>query len=1497
MYGRTVKGQGIVDSGANFWAWQKGVRKLMSNTIDHESKVIGYDGKAQYQKMTAGEVYVLIPGVNSEGEEVIGGFHCSGKAIDAMSETLIPVYKLVEEQGFTLLIQPKEKGDSYFYKGDIKLPIENDETRGLYTMDYVIAESKEAAKRACRNYRFVPVHELRPAINEEIIPFNIAEPIAEEEIQDESDEVTSENLFREWESIASASVRRGLRILSKKQMHEKLLHTGEAGNCSVCKTLRRGRPHDKLFRRVLDPKPGRTINIDILTWSERGEHGEKYSVVMIDDKSDHLWNIELTKKSEFKEAFIKWLIDARRDPEYGRSDLVLVVRLDNAGEWGREFEGFHEACKDRLNPVPYFAYQGTMVDSRYNGKAEMAVRMVEEMTKAVMLTTSIPIEQRPRATKHAIEMFNLMLRKSKAGPTGHGVRPLQELSAFKISSEECDERIDRMHMPGTLLMIRKKTGPRGSNISDLSRWKWGIVTGNTGKIIECVCPFKGDRFGGIDGIKWDLPEGISAQQFLSLPSAALPRAALPRPGDGQMGISVVRIDDAGLENQELTRSPVVSLTAIGKAPTPNVIVINKHGQICEPDGENMFLSPTSVQLQPVEAAAESGDKRTISNRDREVQYLSYAPQFFIGRTVFKRWSGDGKVYSGTVTETELIGDVGNEQVGWKIEWVGTQYEDDWQHFDSAEMERYCIDYVDGKKVQLEEKIEAVGTVDSGDGEQLDQKEEDPEPEPENQQFYATKDNDTWPDIIAEIESVLIENGEVDEFHDLDEQTNYYNWIFTEFQLGSDKSFGKAVGGVYFPNPIRKQEQQKLRKRAWPKFKVGTKFPIPLGTRWESYNRSRIEGMNDDIHEDEHTCRYLTALEMQGIEMRVLLDSEMIKSLCDNEELTLRLAAQVKINDMVDTGDVGIEEAKASSEYYDEKGHPIAPRNFRDLIKRNGGKQIWFDAMTKEQTGLDERGVFEYVTKQEIKDRGYPDPIDMQCLFDTKINPDGSFAKVKARSVLRGDMMIKGVHYSIVFTASPTQAGNRIIQGLIVYQGLTSMAADVKQAFTAADMQPSEKVAVRMAYGMRQYNEQGEELYGILKKNLYGSPLASRNWAKCRNDYLLKEMGKKENWKVQQMLYEPCMFIVTIDGRKTYMSCHTDDLDCACEDVRDCQAIFNKLNDEFGIEICNEKYMLGVNRDRWIENGISQNRLSQVAYIEEAWEDYGKYRKGKRAPMKPSDDMSWLEAVHGVVKEVEESEYERVKKRGYRSIVGTLLWPARNCYPVISWTCTQLCRCMEKPSEAAWESAVYCLHYLYSIKDEGITFRSDGNVKPVCYYDSGHIQDRVDYKSYYGYIIVWMGAPIVWMSKKHQHVGESSSEDEFMACNHAYKAVKWLRSLMTEMGLGHLFDEPTLLLGDNVAAGRWAMEDMITSGNRFIERMYFKVREGVQAGDVEARYINTKLNVSDILTKGAPREVIAVLHGMICGKVPWPDTPDAEGALRAQLLEMWRTRRHDIYFSR
>ena len=67
-------------------------------------------------------------------------------------------------------------------------------------------------------------------------------------------------------------------------------------------------------------------------------------------------------------------------------------------------------------------------------------------------------------------------------------------------------------------------------------------------------------------------------------------------------------------------------------------------------------------------------------------------------------------------------------------------------------------------------------------------------------------------------------AQLDDFHELDEQRRYYDWIFSEHQMGADKSFKDT--GVYFPNPIRKQEHKRLRKKAWTKFKAGTRFPIP-----------------------------------------------------------------------------------------------------------------------------------------------------------------------------------------------------------------------------------------------------------------------------------------------------------------------------------------------------------------------------------------------------------------------------------------------------------------------------------------------------------------------------------------------------------------------------------------------------------------------------------------------------------------------------------------------
>ena len=71
-----------------------------------------------------------------------------------------------------------------------------------------------------------------------------------------------------------------------------------------------------------------------------------------------------------------------------------------------------------------------------------------------------------------------------------------------------------------------------------------------------------------------------------------------------------------------------------------------------------------------------------------------------------------------------------------------------------------------------------------------------------------------------------------------------------------------------------------------------------------------------------------------------------------------------------------------------------------------------------------------------------------------------------------------------------------------------------------------------------------------------------------------------------------------------------------------------------------------------------------------------------------------------------------------------------------------------------------------------------------------MQDFVDGKSQWGYAIYLAGGPIMWVSKKHSHVGSTN-------------AVKYLRDVIEEIGYKELVSTPTEILGDNKAATIWA----------------------------------------------------------------------------------------------
>ena len=65
---------------------------------------------------------------------------------------------------------------------------------------------------------------------------------------------------------------------------------------------------------------------------------------------------------------------------------------------------------------------------------------------------------------------------------------------------------------------------------------------------------------------------------------------------------------------------------------------------------------------------------------------------------------------------------------------------------------------------------------------------------------------------------------------------------------------------------------------------------------------------------------------------------------------------------------------------------------------------------------------------------------------------------------------------------------------------------------------------------------------------------------------------------------------------------------------------------------------------------------------------------------------------------------------------------------------------------------HMIRYLDSQKHRGIRYTSKVDGTPIVFYDASNKNDPLDSKAQYGWAIFMYGAPIMWSSKKHKHVG-------------------------------------------------------------------------------------------------------------------------------------------------
>uniref|UniRef100_A0A5B7BA83 Retrovirus-related Pol polyprotein from transposon TNT 1-94 n=1 Tax=Davidia involucrata TaxID=16924 RepID=A0A5B7BA83_DAVIN len=172
--------------------------------------------------------------------------------------------------------------------------------------------------------------------------------------------------------------------------------------------------------------------------------------------------------------------------------------------------------------------------------------------------------------------------------------------------------------------------------------------------------------------------------------------------------------------------------------------------------------------------------------------------------------------------------------------------------------------------------------------------------------------------------------------------------------------------------------------------------------------------------------------------------------------------------------------------------------------------------------------------------------------------------------------------------------------------------------------------------------------------------------------------------------------------------------------------------------------------------------------------------------------------------------------------------------------------MNEPSKLHYAAAKRILRYLQGTKKLGIKYMREKDNSLTGYTDSDWAGSLDDRKSTSGYVF-FMGSNIIsWSAIKQKTIALSSAEAEYIAATNATCEAIWFRRILADM----LQEEkaPTIIHCDNMSAIAMSKNPVFHSRTKHIELRHHFIRDLVQKGEIQLKFVNTKEQLADIFTK-------------------------------------------------
>ncbi|KAJ1594519.1 hypothetical protein NDA12_006948 [Ustilago hordei] len=485
-------------------------------------------------------------------------------------------------------------------------------------------------------------------------------------------------------------------------------------------------------------------------------------------------------------------------------------------------------------------------------------------------------------------------------------------------------------------------------------------------------------------------------------------------------------------------------------------------------------------------------------------------------------------------------------------------------------------------------------------------------------------------------------------------------------------------------------------------------------------------------------------------------------------------------------------------------------------------QLWKEAIRKELEGLEAMGTWEVVHQPP----GVP-LVDSKVVLRLKLDADGVPVKHKARLVARGFTQREGIDYQETFSPVAPLGAIRAILALAVQNNWEIHALDITMAYLnstlkeAIYMKPPEGSGVAPG-----------KVYKVVK-GLYGLKQSGREWNQ-EFDRSLRRMG------FFQVECAPCIYTKGQGEDMAIVVIYVDDTLVIAPRLETVLEVKKQIGQRWKMEDSGEvSHLLGIKISR--DRAMRTMTIGQSGYIDQVLAKHlDKRTKPTMVPMQSIPEGTLVASA--------------AQQKEYPVIVGKLLWVANSTRPDLSLTVGVLARHMREPSQEHYQAAQRVLRYLESTRQVGLVYRaSESQESLVAHSDANWASDAtIQRRSTSGSVALVYGNPVAWKSATQKCVSLSAVEAEFIAATEATREVLFLKQLLRSIGIAT--GTPTVYL-DNTGCIQVSKDPAQHWKLKHIDTKYHFVRNNVQEGRVQIKYVDTTRNLADVLTKPIGRQAM------------------------------------------